>query len=443
MNVGKVTKIIRFEIYENLMSKSFLWAVVLLPVIICFTSLIGVGMGKLIADIDTGLPLGLVDKSGALSFAGGPCEYSKIGRLTELPRRNAAVFVKTQKEKAERAGTVICFQTLEEAKPRLIEGGISQLIAFPADFPASTQLQIYTKDEVSFHADISLFEFENFLREHAIAASGVSESTKVMIQGSYEYERYILDESSNFVLEEDKLGTEVVPEKASRSGLRMWGILIVLMSGSIGYGCTRAERTTKLIEIILSSVTSTEYLLAKVLASTVFTISLITAWSGIGFLALTAVRRNEESFSVFDSLPQILNHESLWMIAFTLVGAICTNLFGAAFGLLSKPNEEKNTSPIPFAVLQQAVFIISIFVAINPKSTFAVVTSLIPPISGPVMISRLGSGELSQIQILLPMLVLVLGVILVLFVAARLMSVCLQLEGQRFNPIRVWKTIWS
>lgn len=446
MNVAKIAKILRFELSVNLMSKSFIWGVAMLPLIICLTTLIGAGVGRLAVKNSTALPLGLVDKSGTFGFSGGPCEKSKIGQPTIFSTTDSYSVVNKKKESDPKSAvnsSVICFEAVGEAKTNLIGNKISQLIVIPQDFAETAKMQLYNKESDIFSEGISVFTFESFLRQQVIATFGVSEPMKKLIQGSSEYERYVLDSNGQFILEQEHSKSDAVSKTSSRLGLRLWGILIVLMSGSIGYGCTRTERTTKLIEIVLSSVTSAEYLLGKVIASTVVTISLITCWFGIGFVALNAMDREKEKLSGLSSIVTLLDSQSLWMIAFTVVGAICANLVGAAFGVLSKPNEEKSSTTLPFALLQQGGFILAMIVAVNPNSTIAFVTSFIPPISAPVMISRLGSGELTQIQIIIPMIVLALSAVLVMLIAARLMKLCLQLEGQRFNPIRILRAICS
>jgi ABC-2 type transport system permease protein len=113
---------------------------------------------------------------------------------------------------------------------------------------------------------------------------------------------------------------------------------------------------------------------------------------------------------------------------------VSINLVGAAFGVLSKPNEEKSSTAPVFAILMQICFFVCIIVGQNPNTLLARVTSYTPPISAPIMISRLGTGEITSADVLGPFAVLLLSIAVALWISVRLMTMCLQLDGIRLNP---------
>jgi ABC-type Na+ efflux pump permease subunit len=446
MNINKIINILRFELSVALMSKSFIRSVAILPLVLCITTLSLVGVHRFVVPKDSGVPLALVDRSGMFSFSGGPCEKSKLGQPTNLQSHQIKLNEKKKESDGEQevvTSTVICFESLEEAQQQLINRKVSGLIAMPQDFSETARIQIFNRDSDSLDMTPSMFAFENCLRQKVIDTFGISDQMKKLILGGSEYEKYALNKDGKFISEEEGILKDRTADKHSHGALKIWGILIVLMSSSIGYGCTMEERRTKLIEVILSSVTSAEYLLGKVIASTAVTISLISCWFGMGYVVFQALGRDKKGLDEVSSVASTITPEVLWMIAFTIIGAICANIVGAAFGVLSKPNGEKSSTALPFALLQQGGFLLPVLVQARPSSTLAIVTSFIPPISAPVMLARLGSGELSQAQIVGPLAVLIVSTFLVMLVAIRLMRLCLQLEGQRFNPIRIIRAICS
>jgi ABC-2 type transport system permease protein len=192
------------------------------------------------------------------------------------------------------------------------------------------------------------------------------------------------------------------------------------------------EKTTKVVEQILSSVSVRALLAGKVI--------------GIGVLGLVQMLIIVVgalvafgSFGLFD-LPSSAYPAAAWSILWFLLGfAFYATLYAAAASLVSR-TEDAQASATPVALIGVAAYLATFVVVLNdPSSTLSRALSLFPPMAPIAFPARIGFAGVATLEILVGVAVMVAAVVAVTRLAARIYAGALLTSGSRVKLRQAWK----
>jgi ABC-2 type transport system permease protein len=196
------------------------------------------------------------------------------------------------------------------------------------------------------------------------------------------------------------------------------------------------EKTSRIVEVLVSSLRPFQLMLGKVLGVGAVSIFQFGIWALSGRLLVSQRSRLLGSRGMGDAgqvwqLPHISAETLLLFIGCFICGFLLYSAMFAAVGAMSSNEQEARQAQQPVMYLVMIAFF-SMFAMINdPGSSLAVTLSLVPftaPIAMPV---RWAAGNLPVSQIALSFALLVLTIVAVTWVASRIYRVGILMTGKR------------
>jgi ABC-2 type transport system permease protein len=241
-------------------------------------------------------------------------------------------------------------------------------------------------------------------------------------------------------------GSKTTGETSGQSFGLAYGMAIVLFMVITLYGVNvmssvLEEKTTRIVEVLVSSLRPFQLLLGKVIGVGAVSISQFLIWlvggalvlSQVGALVRDVVPPEARSQQPAFQLPSISAATIVVFLAFFLGGFFLYSAMFAAVGALSSNEQEARQAQQPVMFLLMIAYLSVFALSSNPGSIYAVTLSLIPftaPIAMPV---RWAVGNLTMLDVMTSFLLLLAGTALVTWIAARIYRVGILMTGKRPN----------
>ncbi len=249
---------------------------------------------------------------------------------------------------------------------------------------------------------------------------------------------------------------KVTPEGAKRetSGSRIivavvvMGFLyvMILLYGQIVLTGVLEEKSSKIVEIILSSATTFEMMMGKIIG--IASVALIQIFLWISFALFLAspytakIAQNIASIPV-PQLPPIPFYLALHLVFLFILGylfyASFYALLGSAFNDIQEVQNMGNLV-IPFIIAPWLIFIPIIN---DPDSFISVISTFIPPLTPLILALRIAVKVPPLWQQIMAYLVLIIGDILMIWMASKVYRVGILLYGKKPTVGEIWRWIVS
>ena len=216
-------------------------------------------------------------------------------------------------------------------------------------------------------------------------------------------------------------------------------LMIAVMSGS-GYllQSVSEEKETRMIEVVLTSVSPLGLMAGKVLALGLIGLLQVMIWA-VSMVLIGP--RIMESFPNLDRLtidPILL----VWVAAFFLVGYFVFAASNAGIGAAT--TSYRQGSQVSMLLLMPAVLVpmwLFVFIAGNPDGLLARILSFIPFTAAITMMLRIGAMDVPLVEIITSLIVTLVGGIVLLWCSARVFRAGLLMYGQRMSVRRVLRAL--
>ncbi len=238
----------------------------------------------------------------------------------------------------------------------------------------------------------------------------------------------------------DEAGVEL-PESAVERFARQFLVpaaFLLLMWGAAFAGghqllmSTLEEKSSRVVEVLLSAVSATELMAGKVLGQGAVGLLIVAVYGLVGELALVA----------FAATAMVEPTLFLWFFVFFFLAYFMVAAMMAAVGGAVDDIQEANLLLLPIMVLETLPLWLWLPISRAPNDALAIVCSFVPPISPFAMMLRLTSEESIPLwQVVLSALWGVACVAGMIWVAARIFRVGLLLRGKRPGPRELWRWI--
>ena len=235
---------------------------------------------------------------------------------------------------------------------------------------------------------------------------------------------------------------ETAGESAAQSFSLAYFMGTILYTAILLYGINvmssvLEEKTTRMVEVLVSSLRPFQLLLGKILGVGAVSIFQFLIWGVAGRLLLARRARlaagdvggADELFQV----PHVTGATFAIFMAYFLGGFFLYSAMFAAVGAMSSTEQEARQAQQPVAWMLVLSFI-SMFAMLNdPASALAVTLSLVPFSSPVAMPVRWAAGNLPASEIVLSLAILVAAIGGVTWIAARIYRVGILMTGKRPN----------
>ena len=189
------------------------------------------------------------------------------------------------------------------------------------------------------------------------------------------------------------------------------------------------EKENRMVEIILTSVSPLGLMAGKVLAQGALALAQVVLW--VGSLAIIGPR-------IFDQLPEVgdLSIEAgqlVWLLLFFLAGYFVVAVVMAGLGAMTSSYTQ--SSQLSALVIVPVILPVAApqFILESPDGALARALSFIPVTAPTTVVMRMGQTDLSILELLASLAVVLLSGVLLLYVSARIFRAGILLYGQRMT----------
>jgi ABC-2 type transport system permease protein len=393
--MNKTLLIFNHEFLHTIKRTGFIILALSLPVI----ALLGIGIFHITSGIVK--PPTEVTRIGYVDEAGGFDQFTTQGNIT---------FVR--------------FDTLEAATQALINKNITDYFVIPPDYISEGIIKRYiTQREVTPPAATTA-AIENFISSNLLAGKvPASVITRV-------------ETPLNLVTTTLTSTGEVASEQGGLTNLIIPGIFSLLLALSLSFSSSYVlqglgeEKENRLMEILLSSISTRQLIIGKVLGIGAAGLAQIVVWVISIPLLLNLA---SSSIGGFISTIQLPANFLVLGVAYFVLGYLLFAVLSAGVAAISATVREAQGLAAIFGIFAIAPLWFYSLLMLFPNSPVWVVFSIFP-FSAPVLVMlRLGMTGIPVWQLAVSIAVLVLSIVGGLFLAAKLLRTYILMYGKRPN----------
>lgn len=446
MNLRTIGVIINREYSTRVKKKTFLLTTFLVPVLL---ALCGVAMGVMMVNVkEKTKTVGVVDESGIV--------------MSNLKNSEQISFQDMSSE------------PLDTVKARLADLGLDGVLSISKiDEQKNLQASFTSVKPVGMGVTATMSRYiDDALEDYRIRSYDIDGLEEIVnsVKADVPIRTFVLDEK----------GGEKVSESGVNSILSMvLGIFIFLfitMFGSMVMTAVVEEKTSKVVEVLISSVKATELMFGKIIGVALVALTQFFLWivlsivllsAGMGIIApkmmdtvdaQSIVAGLPEGTNQFDAMTAVLSQSDselgdvvgtlaglnigqlvLYFIVFFVLGYLLYASLFAAIGSAAVDNENDTSQlQMPVTIPLMIAYFIALYAYNAPDSAVALWGSMIPFTSPIVMLARIPFGVPGW-QILLSIGLLVVTTIACAYLSAKIYKVGVLMYGKKTTFKDLWK----
>ena len=234
--------------------------------------------------------------------------------------------------------------------------------------------------------------------------------------------------------EEDTMGTFMVSYF-----LALIIYMAIFIYGSVIMRGVIEEKSSRVIEVILSSMRPFQLMLGKILGIGAVGLTQFSVWAVFG-LAATSYSKSFIPAGAEISLVSIPTYVFIYFVVFFILGYFLYATFYAAVGSLVNSEKEAQQLVMPITMFLILPLLLLIFVIRSPDSGLSVFLSLFPLFTPIIMMLRIAVLLPPFVQIGASIVLLILTVLLMTWLAAKIYRVGVLMYGKppKFAEIVRW-----
>ena len=446
MNLRTIGVIINREYSTRVKKKTFLLTTFLVPVLL---ALCGVAMGVMMVNVkEKTKTVGVVDESGIVMSYLKNSEQISFQDMSSEP--------------------------LDTVKARLADLGLDGVLSISKiDEQKNLQASFTSVKPVGMGVTATMSRYiDDALEDYRIRSYDIDGLEEIVnsVKADVPIRTFVLDEK----------GGEKVSESGVNSILSMvLGIFIFLfitMFGSMVMTAVVEEKTSKVVEVLISSVKATELMFGKIIGVALVALTKFFLWIVLSIMLLSAgmgiiapkmmdtvdaqsiVAGLPEGTNQFDAMTAVLSQSDselgdvvgtlaglnigqlvLYFIVFFVLGYLLYASLFAAIGSAAVDNENDTSQlQMPVTIPLMIAYFIALYAYNAPDSAVALWGSMIPFTSPIVMLARIPFGVPGW-QILLSIGLLVVTTIACAYLSAKIYKVGVLMYGKKTTFKDLWK----
>ena len=310
----------------------------------------------------------------------------------------------------------------------LTAGEIEALFVLPEDYISAGRVEwLHKGSEGIFDDRADEAIVRELLREALVSGRLSLEAERRFLDTPTIVSRTV--QADGTVLESEDNGTEENAFQLVSYAFAMVMTVAILFGGGLLLESVSDEKENRMVEIILTSVSPLGLMAGKVLAQGALALAQVVLW--VGSLAIIGPR-------IFDQLPEVsdLSIEAgqlVWLLLFFLAGYFVVAVIMAGLGAMTSSYTQ--SSQLSALVIVPAILPVAApqFILESPDGVFARALSFFPVTAPTTVVMRMGQTDMSIMELLASLAVIVLSGILLLYVSARIFRAGILLYGQRMT----------
>lgn len=194
--------------------------------------------------------------------------------------------------------------------------------------------------------------------------------------------------------------------------------MMILLYGQLIAVSVTSEKSNRAIEVLVTSASSNSLIFGKVIGAALASFLQVAIILGSGMISYTL---NSKSWNgLLDGVFKIPSNILLTFIIFGSIGYLFYSFIFGALGALVSKTEDISSSIGPVTMIFVIVFFISMFGLTNSDSLLIKIASFIPFSSSMTMLIRVALGTVSNIEIIISFIILLISTILTALGAAKI-----------------------
>ncbi|MFC1962981.1 ABC transporter permease [Chloroflexota bacterium] len=343
-----------------------------------------------------------------------PAEVTKIGYVDEIGGFDQFTTLGNI--------TLVRFDTQEAATQALTKKDISEFFVIPPDYISAGIIDRYTVQKEVTPPSATETAIKNFLTSNLLAGK-VPVATIARIEAPLNLVTTTLTRAGNVATEQGGLGNLIIPG--------VFGFLLALaliFSSIYVLQALGEEKENRLMEILLSSVSTRQLMTGKVLGIGLAGLAQVAVWV-VSIPLLLGLASS--SIGGFISTIRIPANFLVLGVTYFILGYLLFAVLSAGIAAISATVREAQGLAGIFTIFAMAPFWFFSLILLFPNSPIWVVLSIFP-FSAPVLVMlRLGMTGVPAWQLAASIAVLVLCIVGGLVLAAKLLRTYLLMYGKR------------
>ena len=225
------------------------------------------------------------------------------------------------------------------------------------------------------------------------------------------------------------------------------GMLIYMMTLMHGQQMALAiveEKSSRLIELIIGAVTAVEFMAGKILGVLGAGLTQLAVWMAMGFVAVLYIL---PGLAMADGLMELNIAEAFslgtlsYFVIFFVLGYLMYVTMFAAIGATCNSTEELQHAMFPAMLPILIGFFSTFYVMTNPNAFASRLLSFIPLFTPFAMFARVNVSEPPFWEVWLCILLLLIGVLVSVYLAAKVFRVSILMHGKRPAIADIWRML--
>jgi ABC-2 type transport system permease protein len=403
--MNKTLLIFKHEFLHTITRTGFIVLTLALPVL----ALLGIGIFYIISGVAR--PAVEVIKIGYVDQAGSFDQFTSQGNITLIPQ-----------------------DSLESATQALIKNDIKEYFVIPSDYASTGKISVYTLEKQVIPPQEIQTAIKSFLVNNLLTKT-VPEATIKVIESPLNLITIRLETSGAVSQDQGGVANIFIPI--------VFGILLMLsliFSSTYVLQGLSEEKENRLMEILLSSVSTRELITGKVLGIGAAGLAQVVFWV---ILLPFLVNMASSSIGGFISTLRIPPSFLLLGVVYFILGYFLFAMLSAGIAAISTSVREGQGIASMFTLFAIAPFWFFSFLLNFPNSPVWVVFSIFP-FSSPVLVMlRLGMTGVPVWQIVASICVLILSIIGGLLLTAKLLRTYMLMYGKRPGLSKIIRNLKS
>ncbi len=215
-----------------------------------------------------------------------------------------------------------------------------------------------------------------------------------------------------------------------------WLYASTLMAGMALSRGLLEEKASRIVEVLVSSVTPFQLMTGKILGQALVILSQFTIWMLMGAALYIQGSGGEQARDVLSAINAPL---LIYLGIYFILGYFLYASLFAAVGAVCTTELEAQQTQTPLVLLVVVPLVVAIAIVRAPDSPMAVALSMIPFFSPSVMMMRLAVQAPPGWQVATSLLILVISILIITWAVSRVFRVAILMTGKRMTLPEILK----
>lgn len=330
---------------------------------------------------------------------------------------------------------VLVAKNIDQGKESTLNKKSKGFAVIPSNVNEPGTVKYYSETGTDFQYSEQIMDAVNdYVYKMKLGKLGLSKTDSQWLTEGYELKSFKISENGN-VDDSDYMSVMIITMAIS--------ILIMMIVLTYGITASRSvisEKTSKTIEILLSSVDSNTIMLGKVFGASIAGFIQFTVWFLIAslFIKLGLPLIDADITVVAISAPQFILIFAMFIATFFIYIFIYVS-----FGAGAENEQALGQIQIPMQLMLMLPMILNTSLIQNPNSPITVALSYIPFTSAIVMSTRLLINSPGLLMVLLSLAIQLITLVGAIIFSGKIFSISILRKGKTLNMIELFKLFFK